>query len=173
MRARIAARLAAVLLVVTAGLFVIGVNQESGDQHTESTNTVGSQGQEDAHGSEGGERAEQRSAEGQDEAGHGTSEERKIFGLDPESPGLVTVVVVLSLALAAGLWFTGNRGVAAGAAVFAALAAVFDVAEVRHQLDDERNGLAALAATIAIGHAIAALTAGRAALRPDAAQEVS
>jgi hypothetical protein len=44
---------------------------------------------------------------------------------------------------------------------------------VSHQLDENRNSLAALAVAIAVGHAIAALAAGRAALRPDTTQEVS
>jgi hypothetical protein len=50
---------------------------------------------------------------------------------------------------------------------------VVGVTEVSHQLDENRNSLVALAVAIAVGHAIAALAAGRAALRPDTTQEVS
>lgn len=77
------------------------------------------------------------------------------------------------LALAAGLWFAARRGVAAAAAAFAFVFAVLDVAEVSHQLDEDRDGLAALAVAIAIGHALATLAAGRASLRPDTTPEVS
>lgn len=168
MTARTAVRVAAILLVVTAGLFALGVSQERGDGHAESTETPG----EAAHPGESGERAEQHAAETQREASSST-ERHTILGVDPEAPGLVAVAVVLSFALAAGLWFTNQRGLAPTAATFAVLFAVLDVAEVTHQLDEERNGLAAIAIAIAIGHAAAALTAGRAALRPDPIQEVA
>ena len=38
--------------------------------------------------------------------------------------------------------------------------AVFDIAEIRHQLDESRTGLAVLAAVIAAAHLAAAATAG-------------
>jgi hypothetical protein len=169
MRASTLARIAAVLLVVSAVLFVGGAGQESDDEQDESTEETHGQGE----AADADESAEQREAEGHDEAVESGGEEREILGLDPESPGLVTVAVVVSLALAAGLWFTAKRGVAAAAAAFALVFAVLDVAEVSHQLDEDRNGLASLAVSIAIGHALAALTAGRAAMRPDIATEVS
>lgn len=159
MTARTAARVAAVLLAVTAGLLAIGVRQESGDQHSESTEVNHADGREAEHEDEGGEGS--------------ASEEWKILGLDPESPGLVTMAVVVSLALAGGLWFTGKRGVALTAAAFAALFTIFDMAEISHQFEEARDGLALLAAAIAIGHALTALTAGRAATRPDTTVEVS
>lgn len=171
MKARRAARLAAVLLVVTAALFVIGVSQEPGDQHAESTEATSSDGPEATHGGESGESAEQREAEGHADVAEGAGKEREVFGLDPESPGLVSVAVVVSLAIAAGLWFTDKRALAAAAAVFAVLFAVLDVSEVSHQLDEDRNGLAALAIVIAVGHAVAALSSGSAALRPDPSLE--
>jgi hypothetical protein len=157
--AHIATRVAAVLLVVTAGLFAIGVRQERGDQHSESTEVNHSEG---AEAGDEGERGES-----------GASEEWHILGLDPESPGLVAVAVVVSLSLAGGLWFTGKGGLALTAAAFAVLFAVLDVAEVGHQLDEARDGLAALAAAVAFGHGVAALAAGCAALRPDTTVEAS
>ncbi len=159
MTARIATRVAAVLLVVTAGLFAIGVRQERGDQHSESTEVNHTEGPEGGHEGERGESS--------------AGEEWLVLGLDPESPGTVTVAVVVSLALAGGLWFTGKRGLALTATAFAVLFAVLDVAEVGHQLDEARDGLAVLAAAIATGHGVAALAAGRAALRPDTTVEVS
>jgi hypothetical protein len=125
MTARTAARLADVLLVVTAGLFVVGVIEENGDQHPESTEATHTEG-EAAHGVESGETAEQHADEAESEA-NGSPENRKILGLDHESPGLVAVEVVLSAALAAGLWLTNKRRIAvAAAAAFAALFAAVD-----------------------------------------------
>jgi hypothetical protein len=169
MTARIAARLAAVLLVVTAGLFVVGVTEENGDQHTESSEATHTEG-EAAHEGESGETAEQHADEAQSEASDFT-ENRKFLGLDPESPGLVAVGVALSAALAAGLWLTNKRRIAVAAAAFAALFATLDATGVSYQLDENRNSLAALA--VAVGHASATLAAGRAALRPDTTREVS
>lgn len=51
---------------------------------------------------------------------------------------------------------TDRRPLAAAAAVAALAFAVFDVAEVAHQLDVSRSGLALLAAAIAFGHVAAA-----------------
>jgi hypothetical protein len=165
---RTAARVAAALLVVTAVLFVIGVTQETGDQHAESTEATPDNRPDAGHG---GESAEQREAEGHADVAEGAGEERQVFGVDPESPGLVSVAVVVSIAIAAGLWFTDKRALAAVAAVFAVLFAVLDVAEVSHQHDDGRDGLAALAIAVAVGHVVAALSSGSAALRPDPSLE--
>jgi hypothetical protein len=170
MTARTAARLAAVLLVVTAGLFVVGVTEENGDQHTDPTEATQTEG-EAAHEGESGETAEQHADEAESEASDFT-ENRKILRLDPESPGLVAVGVVVSAALAAGLWLTNKRRIALAAAAFATLFAALDATEVSHQLDENRNSLVALAVAIAVGHAVAALAAGRATLRPDTTQGV-
>ena len=106
-----AARVAAALLVVTAGLFAIGAARERGDVHAEATAT---------YGAESGESSEQHAAETAADAGT-TGEERAILGVDPEAPGLVALVVVASIGLAAGLWFTGKRGLALCTAAFRGL----------------------------------------------------
>jgi len=165
---RRAARIAAVLLVASATGFVIGVSLESGDEHTESSGSTerrdeGANASEgDAHDEEGepGEHDEAAEESHDDDSG----EERTVLGLDPEAPALVAVAALASLALAVGLWRTPRRPVALAAVVFAVVFTVFDVAEVTHQLDEDRTGLALLAAAIALGHAGAALAAGRAAL---------
>ena len=144
------ARTAAVLLTATAALFVVGViaeanrtiHSESSETHTET-------------GSESGDVTGSATAE----AAHGEATET-VFGIDIESPATATVAVIASLALAAGLWLTQRRGVALAAAVFAVLFAAFDMAEIVHQIDESRTGLAVLAAAIALGHAAAAVTAG-------------
>lgn len=159
------------LLVVTAVGFVIGVSVESGEQDTESTEA--SEGHEErAEGTEGGSHDDAAATtahdDGTDAAGHDESnEERTIVGLDPEAPALVVLAVVVSLALAGGLWRTPVRPVAIAAVAFGAVFAAFDVAEVTHQLDEGRTGLALLAAAVALGHVTASSTAGRTALRPD------
>ena len=55
--------------------------------------------------------------------------------------------------LAAGLWLSRRRTVVAVAPLVAGVLAVFDIAEVAHQLDDSRRALAALAVAVALGHA--------------------
>jgi hypothetical protein len=53
--------------------------------------------------------------------------------------------------------------IAVAAVVVGVLFAAFDGAEVAHQLDESKNGLAALAVVIAVGHLAAAVAAARAA----------
>ena len=178
MTARPTRRLAAILLVVTAGLFAIGVSQESDDNHSEGSETSTAVGATDTHDDESGETAEEGEAEqgedAHDEATEGDGqEERDILGVDPEASGLVAIGVIVSLALAAALWFTDRRDLAGIAAMFALVFAVLDIAEVSHQLDEDNNGLATLAVAIAIGHGVAALGAGHLVLRPDTHMEVS
>lgn len=169
-----ARRLAAILLVVTAALFVIGVSAED-DTHNEATETVADQpageaeeGQVEAEESEegpdeGGEAEGERSATEGEEGHDEGAEDETVLGVDAESPATVTLAVLASLALAAGLWFTNRRSVAIATVAVALLFAVFDIAEVSHQLDESRTGLAVLAAVIAIGHVGAAALTGRSA----------
>ena len=163
-------RLAAILLVVTAALLVLGVRAED-DTHDETSETVVDQpageageGHIEGEGSEeGGE--EEGAEEGEGEAGHDeAAEDETVLGVDAESPATVTLAVLVSLALAAGLWFTNRRSVAIAAVFVAVLFALFDIAEVAHQLDESRTGLAVLAIVIAVGHAGAAVLAARSAL---------
>ena len=84
-----------------------------------------------------------------------------MLGIDVESPATVALAVLASIALAAGLWLTKQRAVAVAAVVVGALFALFDIAEVAHQLDESRTGLAVLAGVIAVGHAAAAALSGR------------
>jgi len=165
-------RIAAVLLVATAVLFVIGVSAEH-DNHSEaSENVVDQPAGEADEGHVEAEESEEGHAEGEGESpaaegeeGHDErAEDETVLGVDAESPATVTLAVLASLALAAGLWFTRRRSVATAAAVAAALFMVFDIAEVSHQLDESRTGLAILAVVIAVGHAGAAVLAGSSAL---------
>ena len=151
-------RLAAVLLVVTAGLFVIGVAIESGRGHDESSEVAGS-----LPGVEGS--AEHEAAEHDEAAGEHDEDEELLLGVDVESPLAVTVAVVVSLALAIGLWLRQRRWLAGVVAVIAIVFAVFDIAEVVHQARESGGGLIVLAAVVAAGHlAAGGLAGGR--LRP-------
>jgi hypothetical protein len=165
-----ARRAAAILFVVTAALFAVGVAAED-DTHSEpaaeSSSTpaeqpAGESGEAHEEGAEEtGDEAEEGSGREGDDAGHDESaEDETVLGIDAESPATVTLAVLVSIALAAGLWFTKRRAVAIAAAVAAILFAVFDIAEVAHQLDESNNALAALALTVAVGHLLAGAGAG-------------
>ena len=166
-----ARRAAAVLFLVTAALFAVGVAAED-DTHTE-TGLESSDASAEQPEAESGEAHDEGAEEPGDEADEGSeseggeaghdesSEEETVLGLDVESPATVTLAVLASIVLAAGLWFTTRRAPAVAAAAVGVLFAVFDIAEVLHQLDESSTGLALLAATIAVGHAAAAALAGR------------
>jgi hypothetical protein len=145
-------RLAAVLLGVTAGLFVLGVALESGRGHDEAGEVAGSlPGVEGSNEHEAAERAKA--------AGEHADDDERLLRVDVESPLAVTVAVAVSLALAVGLWLWQRRLLAGVGAVVALLFAVFDVAEVGHQVRESGGGLVVLAAVVAAGHLAAGLLA--------------
>jgi hypothetical protein len=151
-------RTAAALLVVCAGLLIVGVTAEA-DIHAETTQPAGDQ--DEASGAAEGEAGHEEASEtGGSEAGHAESAEERILGVDVETPGAVVLAVAVSVAVAVGLWIRRQRWLAVAAVGVAVVFAVFDVAEVAHQLDESRNGLAVLAGVIAAGHLAAAATAG-------------
>jgi hypothetical protein len=162
-------RTAAALLVVCAGLFVLGATAE-GDSHAETTQPAGHH--EEARGAAEGETGHDEATEaGGRKAGHDGSAEERILGVDVEAPGPVVLAVAVTVALAVGLWIRKQRWLAVAAAWVAVVFALFDVTEIAHQLDESRNGLAVLAGVIAAGHLAAAATAGlstRPSLRPTA-----
>jgi hypothetical protein len=147
-----AARAAAVLFIVTAALFVIGVSTEPGHNETaESTHVAETHGETTEGEATHTETAESGNPSHSEQGGN-----ESVLGIDTESPAAVAFAVIVSLALAAGMWFRPARAVALAAVVFAALFTVFDIAEVLHQLDESRTGYAVLAAVIAAGHVLAA-----------------
>jgi hypothetical protein len=146
-------RLAAALLVVTAGLFVIGVVVESGHEHDGSTEVAGS-----LPGVEG--TAEREAAEHAEAAGDHDEDDERVLGVAAESPIAVTAAVVVSLALAVGLWLRQRRWLAGVVAVVAIVFAVFDIGEVAHQVRESAVGLIVLAAVVAAGHLAAGVLAG-------------
>ncbi len=65
-----------------------------------------------------------------------------------ESPAALAALAVLSVGLAALIWWRPTRLVAATVAVVAALAGVFDLIELIRHLSADRDGLAAMAGLI-------------------------
>jgi hypothetical protein len=136
------------LLVLGAALFAIGTSVEKNRHHSEPAAAT----QVSESHTEGGESAEQHQAE--TSAGHSeASGEGKVLGIDRESTGLVVLAVLVALALAAALWKQPTRAVWLIVGLVALAFAVFDVAEIVHQLDESAPGLAAIAVAVALAHA--------------------
>ena len=83
-----------------------------------------------------------------------------MLGINTESPAAVAAAIAVSVAVAVGLWFLRRRWLALLTVACGVIFAVFDVAEITHQIDESRTGLAVLAAAIAAVHVAAAATAG-------------
>ena len=151
-------------------LFVVATES---DKHSETNEAVHDETVETASHDETGEPAgggETGEAAGHDEAAEGNegeeterAEEGTVLGIDAESPGVVAAAVVASVALAVGLWLSNRRWLALLAAAFGVVFTVFNIAEIGHQLDESRTGLAAVAGVIAALHLAAAGTAAMAA----------
>src|SRR4030095_4209463 len=82
-----------------------------------------------------------------------------MLGINPEATGTVAAAVVVSVVLAAALWFWGTPAVLIVAAVVAVLFAALDLREVAHQLSEARSGLAAVALLAAVLHGSVAVIA--------------
>lgn len=144
-------RLVAVaLLVVGAALFAIGtsVEKSSHDQSAEGIGTTGEGHDEEAGAAEG----HSDEAAPTVEPAHSEKGEARIFGIDRESNGLVATAVAVSLFLAALLWFQPRLVVWVAIALASIAFTVFDIAEVAHQIDVSKSGLALLAAAVALAH---------------------
>jgi hypothetical protein len=149
-------RLAAVLLVLTAGLFAIGVAVERGGGHDETaehTEAVRDEPSETAERAEG--HVEQAETGGEEH------DDERVLGVDAESPLTVTAAVILSLGLAVVLWLARQRWLAFVVAVFALVFAAVDIGELAHQLDEGRTGRVVLAAIVTAGHHAAGVLASR------------
>jgi hypothetical protein len=153
--ARRAPRVIAMLLIVAAALFVIGVTSER-DEDTHSDEPTSETGEHDeaTEADEGTETPTAEPAEG--ETGEN---EVRVLGIDVESPLAIAAAVVVSVLLAGVVWRRPTRRLLVVIAVVAAAFAVLDIAEVVHQVDENRTGLALLAGVIAAAHAAAAALA--------------
>jgi hypothetical protein len=146
------------LLIAGAALFTIGVAAErSTNNHHDETSAAHEEGVEEEAHDEVSEAAEgtPREAAG---AGHEEHEET-VLGMNVESTPLVATGVLVSVAFAILVWFRRDRLLLWLVAAFAALFAVFDVAEIVHQINENRTGIAVIAAVVVVVHAAATLVA--------------
>lgn len=149
------------LLIAGAALFAIGVAAErnAADTHTE-TSTETAQTEDTTHAEESsGEEAPHTEESATEQAGHTETSSETVFGVNLESTALVIVAAIVSLALAALTWRLNLRLLLLATVAFAVVFAAFDIAELIHQIQESRAGIAALAAAIAVLHIVAALVA--------------
>lgn len=168
------------LLLAGAALFTAGVAAErhASEHHSESsTETATSQApitsppSTTAGGdSDGGETSHTEAAGGHADGGestqtggeaaeHSETSAETVLGVDLESNGLVAVAIIAALVLAVLTWLYSRRSVLLVTLAFAVVFVVFDVAEIAHQLNESRAGLAVLAAAIAVVHLMTAVVA--------------
>lgn len=149
----------AVLIVVSAALFAVGAaieRNKSGESGHKETQTASSS--EEGGGETHSESGETSSKVGTAETHSESSEE--IFGINPESTGLVIAAILAAVLLAVATWFSPVPLVLLAVIAFGVVFAVFDVREVVHQVDESRTGLVVIAAFLALIHlAVAALAA--------------
>ena len=91
-----------------------------------------------------------------------TEVKERVLGINTETNTIVTVVVIISVLFALGIvLLPGIRGVVWGATAFCVAAAVFDGAEVAHQISRSEPGLAALATSVTAVHLATASVGAR------------
>ena len=165
--------LIALLLVTSAALFALGTAIEHSqrarhhDEHatvaetttktktseetsTEKTSTGQASGSSEAPPSETKTNAAAATAETHSE---------KIAGIDPESWPLVSLAIILSLVVAAGVYLRRGRWLVV-AVGFAILFAAADTRELVHQLQESRTVVATIAGILIALHLLAAAFAG-------------
>jgi Flp pilus assembly protein TadB len=145
MRLRVAV---AVLLVAATALLIVGIllerHTESGAEHPVVAATGEQQESQHDESTEGA-HAETGTAPGT----RGMEAAERLTGISVESPAIVALGAVASLALAVAVWLRPNRAVIVIVVAFTAAALVLDVLEINHQIGADRIGLAALAGVIA------------------------
>jgi Flp pilus assembly protein TadB len=166
----------AVLIAVSAGLFAVGAaierNQstEGGHNEAQAAQPSGSESGEGTRSESGGESSAEGAGPGtRSETGRETSSERSasethsessedIFGINPESTGLVIAAIVAGLLLALAVWLSPTPLVSLAVIAFGIVFTVFDVREIVHQVNESRTGLVVIASVLAFLHiAVAAL----------------
>lgn len=146
------------LILAATALFVVGVAVErnSGDRHVEaSSSTPASGGEGEAAHSQGKETGAESQEHAAKPAGRegGEASGDKLLGIDVESTSLVALAAVASMGLALGVWLRPTWAALLSLTAVALVAfAALDIREVFHQLDENKGGLAALAALVAALH---------------------
>jgi hypothetical protein len=151
-------KIIAAFLVLTAALFAIATTIERSNEEPHREDTVSRVEEAEQHRDEAGEVGE--SAEEGESADHG-ADERTILGVNPESPALIALGVLLSLILAGAVLHSDATPILGAIAVFAIGFAALDLVEANRQAG-EHDGLLAAAITLAIGHSAAGLLSLRA-----------
>ncbi len=154
------------LIVAASATFVVGVALErSSEADHHETSSASSVHREQSESDEHAESATEHAA--------ATTEpdadaELRPLGVDIEAWPFVIAAVFASLALALAGWLRPRhaRWLALVAVVMLAFAAL-DAREVAHQIDVDKNGLAILAAVVAVLHLAAAAVAASMAARSD------
>jgi uncharacterized low-complexity protein len=150
------------LLLAGAALLAIGAAAERGsdDHHDEAatTETAEEVGHDEA--AEEGEHTEATATAHSEVSEEGEEgEEEELLGVNVESIPLVVAGVLASVALAIGVWLRRDRWLLWTVAGLAVAFVVFDVAEFVHQIDENRTGIAIIAASVAVLHFAAAAVA--------------
>lgn len=148
------------LLIAGAALFAVGVAAERNatDTHSETpTETAHTEGT--AHVEVSGEETPHSEEPATEQAGPAESSSETVFGVNLESVALVIAATLASVALAALTWRWNCRLLLLATAAFAAVFAIFDIAELVHQIQESRAGIATLVVIIAALHIAAALVA--------------
>lgn len=162
------------LMVLSTVLFVAGVALErskssSGDIQSSApqvapTVLAGAEAPEGSEAREAQERQEAAAAAPQESAegapAHEAAEQNRVFGIDVESPWVITSVVIVTLLLIAALFLLGER-VLLLVILVAIAATVFDLREVGYQLGQARYLIAALAIGVVVSRLATALVAWR------------
>jgi len=165
---------AAALLVAATILFVVGTSIERSQASTgkgQETTTV------ERPAGEAGEHSEAQATQG--EANHiaeGTEEHSsagesgdELLGINPESAGLIAVVAVLSLLLAALLVVRPGKGLLVAVVVVGLVFAALDAREVLHQANESNTGLLVMALMTGLLHLGVAVVAAAGLRTPSAA----
>jgi hypothetical protein len=151
------------LLLAAVALFVIGgIAERSDEGHVEGTGTEHVTDHDGAakhaEGAGAGD-VHAEPSEVAESADSGPADDLTVLGVSVESTPLVVAAVVVSVVLALAVWWRRHRWLLWVTAGFAAVFALFDVAELVHQIREDRVGIAVVAAVIALLHAGAALVA--------------
>jgi hypothetical protein len=162
------------LMVLSTVLFVAGVALErsrsslgdiqSSAPHVAPTVSAGAEAPEGSEARETQERQEAAAAAPQESAegapAHEAAEQNRVFGIDVESPWVITSVGIVTLLRIAALFLLGER-VLLLVIVIAVVATIFDLREASYQLGQARYLIAALAIGVVVSRIATALVAWR------------
>ena len=144
------------LIVASTALFVVGVSIERSDSHHDDEPDAGHVGTEEGESSE----AHEDGSESYETTHDEDSEDETVLGVDLESTPFIVLAALVSLALALGVWMRPDSAALLGIVALVMLAfAVFDLAEVGHQIEESEVGLVLIAGLVAGLHLAASAVA--------------